>query len=38
LSLDYRELLICASKCWAIAKQEVRPGDSKPYRLNNPFS
>jgi len=33
---DYKELLIRPSKCLAIARLEVNPGDSKPYKLNNP--
>jgi hypothetical protein len=34
--LDYKEVLICPSKYLAIARLEVSPGDSKPYRLKSP--
>ena len=30
---NYKELLICPSKCLAIARLDVNPGDSKPYKL-----
>jgi hypothetical protein len=30
--------LMSPSKCLAIARLEVSPGDSNPYKLNNPWS